>query len=266
MSQAQRAVIALLLCLSAWMAWQDRVSWQYPVLPFSQQPHNQTTSATADDKDQPERLDWKNWTHDPIAVFTGALMLFNGLLFVSTIGLWLATRKSASISERALVDLERAYLFIEGIVGEGSNLIFYLDITANWNPKTDWPTFRFSLVNYGRTAGNIDFGLIRFEVLTQIPSEMTKTAALNSPEYSQVVEIIVGPDRPISWEGLKCEHDFTKEHGTGIRNGTSFLYCHGLFTYFDIFMKSHTIKFCRRYDPRSGDWAPDGGKERNYSN
>ena len=145
MSQAQRAVIALLACFVVWLAWQDSASRQPSVLPLSEQPRQQNASSAADKKNPPEQLNWNNWTHDPIAVLTGLLTLFNGLLFVSTIGLWLATRKSAGISERALTELEAPFLAIK-INSPGIEI------------RPDAITFgvlQCSIVNYGRTPASI---------------------------------------------------------------------------------------------------------------
>ena len=49
-------------------------------------------------------------TSDPVAAFTLVLSL-------STIALWLVTRRSADIAERTFSDLERPYVYIFGVKG-----------------------------------------------------------------------------------------------------------------------------------------------------
>jgi hypothetical protein len=83
---AQRGVIAGFL-------------WQAPILPPSEQQHQAAPSNTTNNKGPNEHLDWQNWTKDPIAVFTFVLTIFNGLLFASSTGLWLANRKTAKIAQ-----------------------------------------------------------------------------------------------------------------------------------------------------------------------
>lgn len=50
---------------------------------------------------------WSWSTHDAVAVYTL-------ILSVSTIALWAATRRSAQIAERALSEVERPWLFVQG--------------------------------------------------------------------------------------------------------------------------------------------------------
>ena len=209
---------------------------QRAVLQRSEPPKQSDSAANRSEKDHAERLDWYNWTGDPIAVFTGLLTGFNGPLFVSTIALWLATRKTAKISERALTELERAYIFVETI---GSNLNFYLDPTAGWNPERRGPNFTFSGVNYGRTPGNIDRAFICFEVLDRIPAEPDETIATTGHEDAESAEIIIGPNRRFTFPPMRCKTAFMREHAQSIRTRAANLYCYGFFTYFAIFMKPH---------------------------
>jgi hypothetical protein len=51
-------------------------------------------------------------TTDPVAFFTAWVAAFTAVLGFSTIGLLLATARSARIAERAITELERPYLFV----------------------------------------------------------------------------------------------------------------------------------------------------------
>lgn len=118
MTRFQRVatIIALVICFATAVAgeiWQSST-----VIPSTEQSQQQQSGTAAANKNPDQILDWNNWTHDPIAVFTGLLTLFNGLLFASTLALWLANRQSAKIAERALTELERAFVSLEGFIVE----------------------------------------------------------------------------------------------------------------------------------------------------
>src|SRR3954453_9014624 len=62
----------------------------------------------------PLRCFWKWTTHDPVAFFTFVLALFTGILGLSTVGLWIQTRKAADAPKTAaehIPRVERAYMF-----------------------------------------------------------------------------------------------------------------------------------------------------------
>jgi hypothetical protein len=198
---------------------------------------------------------------DRIARYTRWLAILTAALSASTLLLWWVTRKSANIAERALTDLERAYIFIEKIGGDLDPFVTMID--ASGVPRFLIPDFSVSLVNYGRTAGNIDRGSIRFEILKTIPPEIQAADIAPSHPRAQSAEIIIGPDKTYTFERLSFEEPFTREHGEGVKDGTMTIYCHGFFSYLDIFGKSHPIKFCRRYIHAYEEWVPEGGRERN---
>jgi hypothetical protein len=256
--------IAQAIFLATFVAWVSLgpLFVQSPILQPSKQPHEHSANTDRDNKNPSEKLDWHNWTHDPIAAFTGLLTAFNGLLFLSTIALWLATRKTAKISERALTELERAYVFVEEIK---SNVDEFFVANFAWREGRDTPGFHFSVVNFGRTPANIEAAAILVEVLGTIPNPMTRLQITFANPDAAAVEIIIGPDRSYTFPSMKCAHIFTRAHVKAILSGTSHLYCHGIVTYLDIFMRRHTIKFCRKYVPRWEDWVPEGGRERNSS-
>jgi hypothetical protein len=112
--------------------------------------------------------------------------------------------------------------------------------------------------------GNVNRALLFFEVLSRIPGESTVEDINAAHHEAESAEIIIGPDKTFPLPTMRCRHDFTREHAEQMRAGKASLYCYGLFTYLDIFMRTHTTKFCRRYDVGFGEWVPEGGKERNF--
>ena len=263
MKQAQRAVIALFVLLVMWCAWQSRLSSQHPILPSGERQHQQGATATTTSENPTQNINWNNWTHDPIAVFTGLLTLFNGLLLASTVGLWLATRKSASISERALIDLERPYIVFHEIKTDiGLFLSPNTVIPSNFHPS-----FHFTVINYGRTPGNIVRAMIQFDILNGIPEEpKIEDVSLQNPGY-KVAVIVIGQAMEYTFNRLRLLRiQFPQHERLGLQNGTLKLYCYGMIEYRDIFDKIHTVNFCRCFDFSQNEWVPVGEKHRNQGN
>jgi hypothetical protein len=204
---------------------------------------------------------WERTTSDPVAFFTFWLVVSTVGLGGSTVLLWRVTRRSADIAERALTDLERAYIYIDKIGGELDPFVTMVDESNT--PTFIVPEFSISLVNYGRTAGCIDLGIIRFEILKEMPPELLATDVRAERPNAQSIEIIIGPDKTYTFDHLGFESPFTHAQGMEMRAGTMNIYCHGYFSYSDIFNRSHPIKFCRKYVHNHREWESEGGRQRN---
>jgi hypothetical protein len=240
MSQAQRAVIALFACLVIWLAWQSRMSWQHPILPSGEYPHQQSATSATGGENQAQNLNWNNWTRDPVAVFTGLLTLFNGLLFVSTIGLWLATRKSAGISERALVDLERPILQI---------VEPFQSIAHPLSDEPDAISTSYKIANFGRTPATLHEISIQFGPWNDPPPP-----PVYEIKFLTAVVIPQGQTIPGKTQKLPPRFDADKRH--------SFVF--GYLRYSDIFGFSHITGFGLRWERDLKSWAISGGVAYNY--
>lgn len=190
------------------------------------------------------------------------LVLFNGLLFGSTVLLWRVTKKSANIAESALTDLERSFIVVDNIKSDAG---FYLNPLTRWDEERTNPQFTLSVINYGRTPGNIDFAAIFFVVSSNIPPEATRLHLITASPDSESIEIIIGPNKVFAFPEMRCNPRLTHADVETIMAGTHHPYCHGLFTYRDIFGNCHLTKFCRRYWRERNEWPPHGGIERNSS-
>jgi hypothetical protein len=174
--------------------------------------------------------------------------------------------RSVKVAESALTDLERAYIYWGGIE---SNIAWFLHTRDSWNDDNMGPSFTLLAVNHGRTPGNIESGLIRFEVRNteplREPSKADQVSFMQGNEPASA-EIIIGATKTYRFLPMQCDPRFRHSDIPAILMGTASLYCYGFFTYLDIFMKSHTTEFCRMYDPRRNEWNPVGGKQKNYAN
>jgi hypothetical protein len=189
--------------------------------------------------------------------------LFTIVLGISTILLWKVTAKSAGIAERALTELERAYIFVDKIE---TNVSRFFSSGLVWRDGEQTPIFRLWAVNFGRTPGNVEFGVILFDVASEMPAQPTRLHTTFSNPAAESVEIIIGPDKTYGFPWMNSLQTFTNADVENIKKGAASLYCYGYLKYFDIFMKSHTTAFCRKYVWARDEWPPEGGKERNYSN
>jgi hypothetical protein len=194
------------------------------------------------------------------ALATVAVSTFTGVLVIVTRRQAILTKESVDVSKRALIDLERPYIFVQEIK---SDVTFFLKPSTVWSSRPQGPRFSLSVFNYGRTPGNIEAAAFFFEVCDKIPDQITKLHITVPNPSAESVEIVIGQQTPFSFPDCKCKHAFTRENAAAINAGKSHLYCHGFFTYRDIFRNVHTSKFCRRYVPGRGEWAPEGGMERN---
>jgi hypothetical protein len=143
LSQAQRAVIAVLLCLVVWLAWLDSTSWrnQRSSGCAEQAPYNGSAPIVA--KQSPDKItDW-------------LLVALNFFLVSSTFLLWQANNRSARTAERALTELEAPFLTIT-ISQPG------LNIQAS---RVTFGQLKWRVTNYGRSPATI---LEIFDTLRQV--------------------------------------------------------------------------------------------------
>jgi hypothetical protein len=86
---------------------------------------------------------------DPVAAFTLVLSL-------STIALWLVTRRSADIAERAFSELERPYVYIFGVKG----------LERDSERMDPYDLLKYSVANYGKTPASIEVAAFGISVGT----------------------------------------------------------------------------------------------------
>ena len=88
----------------------------------------------------------------------------------------------------------------------------------------------------------------------------------------EAIEIIIGEneiypplDSPENME-FRSETPYTMDNVRRIREGKTFIYCHGWFEYLDVFMNKHETVFCQSYNIGRNAFVPVGGFERNHGN
>ena len=197
-----------------------------------------------------------------IAGFTGTLWIATSRQAKLTKIAADAALKSAKVSESALVELERPFIFWFGIKHD---VDIYLAPRTGWDPETSGPHFNLVLVNHGRTPANIDSAMAVFEVRADEPVNFEQQREAPAGVNPESAEIIIGPNSKFTFPEMRCRHNFLHDHAARIRQGTAHLYCYGWLSYLDIFGNRHPTVFCRRYVPRLDEWEPVGGKAKNYA-
>ena len=176
------------------------------------------------------------------------LVIFNGLLFGSTVLLWNANNRSAKIAERTLVDLERAFVFIDGFNYELTTLAdagISEDVMEGLPPSTDRSLYvtRFAVQPRWKNSGNTPTREMKIQVDCILPGSVV------TDDYRYKVS----PD-PFFIAPKAIEVSETLEMPGAnalIQNGMPFglvplMFIYGRATYDDIFGKCHCIEWCYR--------------------
>jgi hypothetical protein len=251
---AQRGVIAALLSLALWLAWQSPSS-QVPALPFSEHHHQSDASAATKNKNPNQGLDWNNWTSDPIAVFTAVLTFCNALLFVSNMGLWLQAKRSARIAERALTELEAPFLSIKinapGLEIKGRNVTF--------------GTLRWCVVNYGRAPATIleicdDTKATR--IGTGLPAPIAPKTVSGTPMPYGIIAPPQGQTDDFPF--LAVRELIPGTQGDEVPFSEKVLFFIGYVRYSDMLKNIFILGFCFVFDRSGNRWILAGGNEHNY--
>lgn len=158
---------------------------------------------------------WLNSAAFWTAFFTGALTL-------STIALWVATRQSAKIAERALTDYERPWLFLESV-----KIVRRQPPPApnEWYIETEWR-------NVGRTPAIVEECVIKLLDKPTLPA---------TPDYSNAAHVGLRATFPADATGT------TGQIGPGNKlrpNGTAIEYvAFGRVTYRELNGRTHHTGF-----------------------
>jgi hypothetical protein len=186
-------------------------------------------------------------TDDRLATYTLALDWLNAFLVASTIGLWIATRQSAKIAERALTELERPWLFLEGATISRRELPGQEIISNNWYIKLRWK-------NVGRSPAVIErceFKLVDKDI---IPAQ---------PDYSNPGDLLT-----VAMVAQDTGFE-TNEVGPGPSIGTKngqpvFFVFFGRLTYKELNGKLHHTGFAVEISPHIAAFSPHNNRAYDY--
>lgn len=164
------------------------------------------------------------------------LVGINFFLVVSTVGLWIATNRSARISERALTQLERPFVGIK-ILEDG---------LTNLENGVEHKQLRFKLVNYGRAPAIITQ---LFDDLVICPFKAApKPPDLTTDENEIPSGFIIGPDADAYQLSTRTYKDcFLENELRAFTMGTDDIFFLGFIRYSDIGGKKYRTGFCMKW-------------------
>ncbi|HEX3673241.1 MAG TPA: hypothetical protein VHU87_03115 [Rhizomicrobium sp.] len=180
------------------------------------------------------------------------------VLTISTIALWLATRKAANTAARALTDLERAHVFAEitntGIEIAGRSL---------GQPSARLGVIEISFFNVGRTPAFLTylkwgtFAVPGHDAPPPVDSRIDRGRELP-------VGVVVANDRTYSErENLFGKFRMDSRHLIVTRQES--VWCFGFVRYRDILNEHHVTGFCFAYDASHDTFVQRGDGRYNYS-
>lgn len=224
---------------------------QSTVLQFSQT--EQQRDPGKDSKEESEKLDIDR----RIARYTLWLAVFNGLLVVSTIALWRATRKSTKIAERALTELETPFLSIK-VISPGINVKNIKNIM-----DIDFGVLEFCVANYGRTPASL---LEMIDNVSAVPINQVRPLRID-PDVVHGIRMPYGVVAPPKGDSMPFRLGIF-ESIFGKRRPAGALDCvptfAGFVRYADIFKSNYVLGFCFIFDPIGNRWVLNGGNDYNY--
>ena len=179
--------------------------------------------------------------------------------------LWKATRDSAQIAKRALIELERAYVFAEipnpGISTKG--------VAIN-QPYAEFGTLTIRFFNVGRVPAfltNLAWDTVAVTV-TNPQKPMVDLPIPLDPTTQTGREIPVGvvvQDSRSHDETLNLFAHFPMDTRSAVPFGRQAIWCHGFVRYRDALGMRYITGFCFIYDRHGGCFTQWGDEKYNYS-
>ncbi|WP_441232637.1 hypothetical protein [Bradyrhizobium sp. 1200_D9_N1_1] len=202
------------------------VVWGFLYSPQQQNsPNNHQPDDHTSEKESKNRF-WEKAQEDPTAYFTLWLVVFTGVLAVSTIGLWVVTAKGTNTQARDTRILQRAYLTAEpaGIVASGGAYSCHPNITI-------------------RNVGNLPAKKVRW-VITHALNESDRFNDFPIDESAAEGDISLSPGIAMTQGGKTIKFD-RSEFG---KYNRLFIYIWGIIIYDDGFGEIRHSRFCHRYN------------------
>jgi hypothetical protein len=179
------------LCAVGLLTWALSNDLSQPPTPPGHQQHYQQGESASGQKDErrdsPETL-WQKITSEPVAFTTLCLTFVTGVLAFSTLALWIVTaragarqsrdmRDSINVAERALTEVERAFVAVRDIG---------IDTYSN-GPRLLGYGIHLNIINSGRTVARAYVTNITVAVFDKIPETFRFPDRNKAAEHQGVV-------------------------------------------------------------------------------
>lgn len=182
-------------------------------------------------------------TEDAMVTYTFWLMIFTGVLAASTIGLWIATSRSAAIAKKAA----KASAAVELPILLLSNIELNQQAIGASEPQWELPSRACTVImnyrNYGRTPATVVETCIEWELAESLPlKKPTYKSAKPAPSGTVVL-----PNGSGRLTAGNYDISFTDEQRTKLTNGQIKLWAYGFVRCQDVLGGKHTFGFCARW-------------------
>ena len=222
---------ALILLVFLWLT----------LLPIPQNNNQYESAQKASDN---KSADIRPSADNQIAAYTFWVMIFTGVLAVSTIGLWRATYNIAKDSANGLRQTERAYIKISH--------------TKKFTPKDPESVhFSFEIKNLGRTPAHVRDVIIEMHT----GGEPTSTPPpFSSRPRDKTSSFLVSGDHFVH----NVIYKITPAEIEAMNQGTLIVWLFGVVNYDDVFGQGHQAGYGRIFNKIAGDFVFIANDRYNY--
>jgi len=241
------------LIISIGLYWWD---WARLPIHIQQNQQAQAEHPAKQGSTHPEKTFWERTTDDPIAVFNLLLVVFTGVLAVSTIGLGIATYKLWRTSETHAVHMEQsvktaqkaaaaASLHAQAAISVELPAIFVTNVALHASGTEDLATrlkrrvISITFQNFGRTPAF----LVRSSATVVVSKDLPE-----SPSYTTIVRYPPGTliERGHPYTMNLPPREYNALQVEDIINGIEILWVYGFVSYRDFIKRCRKIGFCAR--------------------
>lgn len=245
MQQSRQPIRTIYLLAIIFLLARCSVVWADPWWLESSQPPQQAASedAAQDRENKGGETLWQRTITDPVAFYTFILTLFTGVLGVSTILLWLETRRIGNLAAKDTRTLQRAYVSVEPFGVHAHNERGRARLPGDKGPFQSVPQIKIS------NAGNLPAREIKWRIehkfsldrrLDDFRPDETKCEGRN----------VIPPSGHMIQGGIVINvgEIGTTDPGELREETDRFLYVWGIVIYDDGFGETRRTRFCHRYN------------------
>jgi hypothetical protein len=236
---------------------QNRTENAPPVLSNGEAAEQKRAGERAPDKppENAARAIWHLWEETlakPEAFWAFMVAIVTLALVISTAFLWLSTRKLAKTAARALIELERPFVYVE-ITQRG------FGTSADGRLRADGQLV-YQCVNLGRTPADI-WNIV--DNVVEIDKDKWPEPVIPSRGARTMPPgVVAAPDKPYI-----CRYDLRNRFGQsrGVNGRETNMFFIGYVRYADIFGNRYVTGFCAMHDPVSWEFVLRGSDRYNYT-
>jgi hypothetical protein len=188
---------------------------------------------------------------------------FTALLFISTMALWWATRRSVKIAEKALTELERPFVVVDIPESRCSEAVIpiYRDGQRTARALTI-ESATLTVSNYGRTPALLR--AIHYEWIPFPTRRSPQPVNCRAVAGRELPNGVIAAEKKSFSETENLRFRFNEEVRIDLGRDAQRLWCLGFVRYQDVFKQHYVVGFAMVFDPIGQRFVMSGGDEYNY--